>query len=202
METFFTVMLGSGIGAAIVTALIELWRATREKKTELLQQQLSGLYGPLYYFTSQNQALFDLYQKYHEGYDKKFANEICADFAHAEMHKAAESYLQAANAYIDQVVKNDQEVMELLKQGWQHIDADDVAIFSEFQIDYMRLLRSKQEDVHTILVVHEHIGNISFMRPEMIKRVKDKFENKRSQIERLNSFFGMNIPNNPITFMR
>jgi len=72
MGTFLTVLVGSGIGAAIVTALFELWGASRQRKIDRLQQQLAGLYGPLYYFTSQNQALFDLYRKCHAAYGKEF----------------------------------------------------------------------------------------------------------------------------------
>jgi len=71
MNTFFTVLLGSGIGAAIVTVFFELWASSRRSEIDHLQQQLERVYGPLYYFTSQNCAIFELCEKYVDAHRKE-----------------------------------------------------------------------------------------------------------------------------------
>jgi hypothetical protein len=62
--TFITVLLGSSVSTAIVTATFQLWTSRRQRELSALQEQVSKLYGPLFCFTSLNQELFDLYADY------------------------------------------------------------------------------------------------------------------------------------------
>ena len=85
--------------------------------------------------------------------------------------------------------------MDVLREAWHLIDPDDVPMFSGFQIDYIRLRRSDEEDVTTKRIVHEHLGEISFMRPDMINRVKQKFEDKRTTVDHLTRFPWIHLSN-------
>ena len=82
-------------------------------------------------------------------------------------------------------MQNNAKILILLEKNWHLIDADDVEIFSEFQIDMSRLKRTDGQNLITALSAKEHIGPISFMRPAMIDRVKEKWGVKRIREEQL-----------------
>ncbi len=184
--TFIMALLGGGIGAALVTALFQIWYSMRQSEFQIIQNQLSGLYGPLYYFTCLNKAMFDLYNKYHVAYDKEHKDKNIAPEAAEDFQKEAVAMLEEANSYINtEVMQNNEKIIVLLENNWHLIDSDDVEIFSRFQIDISRLKRAEDQTLRTALSIKKHIGSVSFMRPEMIDRVKEKWSLKRKRVEQL-----------------
>ena len=190
--TFLMALLGSGAGVAIVTALFQIWATMRQGELQIIQNQLSALYGPLYYFTCLNKALFDLYKDYHKAYDKEFKDTNIAPESMESFKKEATALLDEANSYINtEVMQNNAKIIKLLEKNWHLIDLDDVDIFSRFQIDMARMKRSEGQSVRTTISLKEHLGNVSFMRPNMIERVEAKWRLKRTRVEQLTK--GTNI---------
>jgi len=184
-NTFIGALIGGGIGAAAVTALFDIWASKTQVNITLLQDQLRELYGPLYFLTRQNQALFDLCNKYHEAYDKTFSGKKYADEAFPRVQQEMQAMIEDANQYIKQVELNDQKALDLLEKSWHHADPDDIDIFIEFQIDYSRLILGRKESFATVIATHQHIGNISYMRPSMIERVESKWTTKKAELVKL-----------------
>ena len=184
--TFIMAFFGSSVGAALITALFQIWHGMRQSELRIVQNQLSGLYGPLYYFTCLNKAMFDLYKKYHSAYDKEYMDPNNAPEVTEAVQNESIALLEEANSYIEtEVMQNNAKILILLEKNWHLIDADDVEIFSEFQIDMSRLKRTDGQNLITALSAKEHIGPISFMRPAMIDRVKEKWGVKRIREEQL-----------------
>lgn len=184
--TFLMALLGSGVGVAIVTALFQIWTTMRQGELQIIQNQLSGLYGPLYYFTCLNKALFDLYNDYHKAYGKEFKDTNIAPESMESFKGEATALLDEANSYINtEVMQNNAKILELLEKNWHLIDLDDVEIYSRFQIDMARLKRSEGQSFRTAISLREHLGDVSFMRPNMIERVEAKWRLKRNRVEQL-----------------
>lgn len=184
--TFLMALLGSGVGVAIVTALFQIWTTMRQGELQIIQNQLSGLYGPLYYFTCLNKALFDLYNDYHKVYDEEFKDTNIAPESMEYFKKEATAHLDEANSYINtEVMQNNAKIIELLEKNWHLIDPDDVEIFSKFQIDMARLKRSKGQSFRTAISLKEGLSNVSFMQPNMIERSEAKWRLKRNRVEQL-----------------
>lgn len=184
--TFLMALLGSGVGVAIVTALFQIWATMRQGELQIIQNQLSGLYGPLYYFTCLNKALFDLYNDYHKAYDEEFKDTNIAPESMESFKEEATALLDEANSYINtEVMQNNAKIIELLEKNWHLIDPDDVEIFSKFQIDMARLKRSEGQSFRAAISLKERLGNVSFMRPDMIERAEAKWRLKRNRVEQL-----------------
>jgi hypothetical protein len=184
--TFLMALLGSSAGAAIITALFQIWATMRQGELQIIQNQLIGLYGPLYYFTCLNKALFDLYNNYHKTYNQEFKDTNIARESMEAVQKEATALLDEANSYINtEVMQNNTKILKLLEQNWHLIDPDDVEIFSKFQIDMARLKRSKGQSFRTALSLKEHLGNVSFMRPDVIEAAEAKWRFKRNRVVQL-----------------
>jgi len=184
--TFLMALLGSSVGVAIVTALFQLLATMRQGEFQIIQNQLSGLYGPLYYFTCLNKALFALYEDYHKTYNEEFKDTNIAPESMEAFQNEATALLDEANSYINtEVMQNNAKILELFEKNWHLIDPDDVEIFSKFQIDMARLKRSEGQSFRTALSLKEHLGNVSFMRPNVIERAESKWRLKRNRIEQL-----------------
>lgn len=66
------------------------------------------------------------------------------------------------------------------------IDVDDVdELIDNF---YQHYIRYQTEGIgKTAYMVYEHLGAVSFLRPEFIKRAKEKFESKKTHFEAIAS---------------
>lgn len=188
-STFVIALLGGSAAAAVITILYQEKSTSRQRQMEFLNTQLRNLYGPLYFFTSQNERLFKLSRKILGAYNAEFIDKQWAEESMNDVRKEANATIDLSNEYVQMVVKNNVKVIEILQKNWQLIDWDDIPIFSQFQVDFIRFKTEVEEKAQrgtrTTFLVHEHLGNISYMRPDMIKRVEDKWEVKRNQIASL-----------------
>ena len=87
------------------------------------------------------------------------------------------------------VTKNNESILEILRNNYAYIDPEDVDVFRQIVVDYIRLKTEVDESgrLNTPLRIYEHIGSISFMQPEFIKRVKEKFNAKKTKLDSLTS---------------
>ena len=183
----------SFLGGGVVSAIIGWIRANRIEKREerirFLDDQIRKLYGPLYYFTSQNEKLFDLNEKLHKAYDKEYIQKKYnrEEGTQRILRVEKRETIDIANEYIREVEKNNERIKQILDNNYSYIDPEDINIFLNFFEDYIRLKKERDEKkrIRTPFMIYQHIGNISFMKPEFIERVKLKFFQKKEELDKL-----------------
>ena len=186
---FLTALVGAGIGAALVDWMKrrDIWR--KDHQIEVFREQMSKLYGPLYYYTSQNEILFGLDRRIHEAYDAEYIKKEYSDdpLTRTRLGTAAEKTLDLANAYIEQVESNNDRIASLLSNAFGYVDPEDVETLAAFAENYIRNQNEwrKGQKLATPPEIYEHLGNISFMKPGFIAFAKERFEAKANEIRAL-----------------
>ncbi|MGO9010288.1 MAG: hypothetical protein ACLQPN_09305 [Bryobacteraceae bacterium] len=186
--------LGGGCVAAVGNWVYSNWSARRAREVEVLRDQLRLLYGPLFFFTSQNEQLFKVTgdverarAKFFEG--KNWSSE---EEALEELTKRHSATIDLKNAYIERVVKNNEQVMDILEKNWHLADPRDVEVLSRFQVDYTRHLveikESRAADVP--FPVRMELGDIHFMHPDVIACVRATFDRQRARLTKLTGVRG------------
>jgi hypothetical protein len=181
--------LGGGVVVAVGNWIHATRSAQRSGELDRLRQQLEVVYGPCFFFTCQNQRMFDLNKSIQDAYSAHFVETKWSldEKTQESVRQEAKETLDLANEYVLRVNKNNERVMEILERGWHLIDSDDVPIFSQFQVDFTRMkteIRGKMR-MRMPLEIYKQVGDISFMRPEIVERVKQKVESKQSRIASL-----------------
>jgi hypothetical protein len=180
--------LGGGVVAAIGNWIYSTRAARRQNEIQHLLNQLKDLYGPVYFFTSQNEQLFGLCDDVHDAYSTHFGQNWSPDARTQEtLSKQAGATIDLGNAYVQQAVENNDRVMEVLRVHWHLVDDADVPVLSQFQVDHTRFtaeVKNKQAQ-GVPFAISQMLGSISYMRPEMIKAVKNAVVRKRGRLKEL-----------------
>jgi len=181
--------LGGGVVVAILDGIRINKAEKRSRRLATLSEQLQNLYGPLYFFTSQNQRLFDLNDSILKAYQKEYVEEKWSkdEQTQKNLKENTTTTLDLANAYVALATENNDKIIEILKNNYSFIDTDDVDVFQQFVVDYTRLKTERDEKGRLITpdAIYWYIGNISFMRPEFIKKVRTKFNSIKYEIKSL-----------------
>lgn len=186
-------LIVSFLGGGVVVAIFDWIRINkaekRSRRLATLSEQLQNLYGPLYFFTSQNQRLFELNDSILKAYQKEYVEEEWSKDEHTQKNLKINTTttLDLANAYVALATENNDKIIEILKNNYSFIDTDDVDVFQQFVVDYTRLKTERDETgrLKTPDAIYWYIGNISFMRPELIKKVRTKFNSIKHEIKSL-----------------
>jgi len=186
-------LIFSFLGGGLVAGLLDWFRSHRSekkaRKVSALQDQIQNLYGPLQFFASQNESYFELNKKFLEAYRAEYEGKDWSqdETTQQNLDQETTQTLDIANAYIRIVTKNNESILEILRNNYAYIDPEDVEVFSKLVVDYTRLKTELSESgrLNTPLRIYKHIGSISFMRPEFIKRVKEKFNAKKRELDSL-----------------
>lgn len=163
----------------------------KERKISGIQAQIQNLYGPLQFFASQNESYFELNEKLHEAYQVEYVGKKRSQNEKTQkiLDQESEKTLDIANTYIRMVTKNNESILEVLRNNYAYIDPEDVDVFREFMVDYTRLKTEVGDSgrLNTPFRIYKHIGSISFMRPEFINRIREKFNDKKKELKSLKS---------------
>lgn len=140
--------LGGGTVAGIINWVYSAKSASRTRIIEDLTRQLNFFYGPLFFFVSQNEDMFNLNSKFQEAYKieytgKKWSQE---EKTQENLKKKTSSTLDIANEYIDIVKNNNEKILEILRNNYSFIDSDDVEVFQTFINDYVRMKTEVESD--------------------------------------------------------
>ena len=191
----FTILslIVSFLGGGIVGALINWFRAERadkkERKIRFLERQIRELYGPLYYFTSQNKKLFELNEKYHNAYKEEYiAKKYSRDKStQRTLEKETLQTIDIANKYIEKVKRNNHKIKKIVDKHCDLIDSDDFELFLLFYEHYTRLNTEIEEGkgLKTPFRIYQHIGDISFFPPQIIEKIESKFFQKKKELQGL-----------------
>ena len=180
--------LGGGTVVGIIEWIRQISAAKELRKFDYLNKQLINLYGPLYFFTSQNEILFKLNEKLGEAHKIEYEDVKWSNDKDTMEGITKESTItnELRNSYMSVAVENNDKILDLLKNNYQFIDTSDVIIFQEFITDYVRFKKEINEDgnIKTPLRIYIRIGSISFMKPEFINRVAEKFNLLNQEIKK------------------
>ena len=194
MSYFNTVSLVvSFLGGGIVSALINWIRVNKadkkDRQIKFLDGQIRKLYGPLYYLISQSEKLFQLNNKFHEAYNKEYCNQEWSQDQHTQkiLKEETTTTLETANKYIRMVEKNNEKIKEVLDNQYPLLDPDDIQTTMLFFEHHTRLNVEKDANgkITTPFRIYNCLGDISFLRPEVIEKIKAKFLEKKSKLEKL-----------------
>lgn len=180
----------SFLGGGVVVAIINWIRLERsenkQRRINFLSDQLRNLYGPLYYFVSQNMKCFDIYDRYLVAYREEFINE---QWGHDEntrenLRRRSVKTLDIANKYIREVQKNNSKIKDILDSHYAFIDPEDIDDIMLFIEHHLRLNIEIEEEgiLATPDGIYERIGDISYLRPEVIRRIESKFRQKKEEL--------------------
>ena len=186
-------LIFSFLGGGLVAGLLDWFRANRSEKNARkisgLQGQIQNLYGPLQFFASQNESYFELNNEFLKAYQAEYEGKDWSqdETTQKNLKEETSTVLDIANDYIRLVTKNNESILEILRNNYSYIDPEDVAVFQQLIVDYTRLKTEWHENsgMKTPLRIYRHIGEISFMRPEFINRVKEKFNAKKEKFDLL-----------------
>jgi len=111
--------LGGGLVAGILNWLRSSISERTSRRIQDLQDQIRHLYGPLYFFTSQNENLFKLNKKFHEAYTAEYSSKEWSDDEHTQeaLDKETSKTLDTANEYIEIVKNNNEKVIYILTEN-------------------------------------------------------------------------------------
>ena len=179
--------LGGGFAVAVGNWVYSTLSSSRQREVEHLMAQLQALYGPLYYFTQQNGKLLELCGQFASAYDEVFVSKKWSQDqkTQAAVKKDADATIELSNQYMHRVVKNNERVMEILEKGWHLVDSDDVDELAMFQVDFTRHKTEVDGALKVPYMVYRALGDISYMRPTMIERVKQKVHAKEARLREL-----------------
>ena len=183
----------SFLGGGVISALINWIRMEsadkKDRKMEFLREQIQKLYGPLYYLILQNEKLFDLNDKLDKAYCKEYIGKQWSLDQNTQntIKQESSQTIELRNEYSEIVTKNNIKIRELLDQHYALIDPDDIKTTILFFEHHIRLSTEVDEKgkLKTPRNIYNHMGNISFLRPEVIKRIKEKFSKKRAELDKL-----------------
>lgn len=179
--------LGGGFAVAVGNWVNSSVGARRQREIDSLKGQLQSLYGPLFFFTQQNEKLFALCGAFNAAYTAEFVGQnwsqdertqatVCAD---------AETTIELSNQYIQRVVENNSRVMKILEEGWHLADSEDIEELSQFQVDFTRFKIEVEGKLKTPHAIYKAIGDVSYMRPSMIELVNRKVHIKEERLREL-----------------
>ncbi|MBZ0299851.1 MAG: hypothetical protein K8J31_08930 [Anaerolineae bacterium] len=185
----FISFFGGGVTSAIIVQIFALRSARKDRKLRLLEEQVRELYAPLMYLVMQSERLFELNRRFHDAYkvefiDKKFSdNELTQE----RLISWANTTIDVANDYVKMVEVNNEKISALLDSKFSYIDPDDVELFLLFFEHRIRLTTERNDGgvLRTPIQIYDHVGEISYLRPEFIERVKSKFLSKKRELEKL-----------------
>jgi hypothetical protein len=187
--TFLASFLGGGVMSVVITQLFSVRGARTERKAKLLEDQLRELYAPLFYLVAQSEKLFELNKRFHDAFKVEFIDKQYSDqpLTRERVNTWTNDTLQMANQYVNQVESNNQKINDLLNDKFSYIDSDDIETFLLFFEHHIRLATERDETgkIKTPNQIYSHIGDISYLRPEFIERVKSKFFGKKKELSKL-----------------
>lgn len=182
-------LLGGGIAVAILNWIRLNKTELRERKINFLDLQLEKLYGPLYYFVCQCEKLFELNKKWDDAYCKEYIEKKWSQDPNTQkaISKEASDIIELRNTYIAEVEKNSENIKEILNSNYTYIDHDDINTFTLFYEHYIRRKTEldNEKKLKPPIKSYQDVGNISFLRPEFISRVKEKFIQKKEELDKL-----------------
>lgn len=134
--------------------------ATRERRANYLRDQISRLYGPLSFYLESNDLCFQ-----HSEHLLKNSQE--ANPNGDPNGPNVSSAIGIAFQYHDIILNNNHSALQLLRDTWAWIDADDIPFFRDFLLDAHRAILEKDAQFSLALFA---VGRTRPLKPALIIR--------------------------------
>lgn len=179
--------LGGGFAVAVGNWVNSSVGARRQREIDHLKEQLQSLYGPLSFFTQQNEKLFALCGAFNDAYTTEIAQKTWSqdEKTQTSVRADADTTIQLSNQYVGRVVENNGRVMEILEKGWHLVDTEDIEELAQFQVDFTRFKTEVEGTLKTPFRIYKAVGDISYMRPSMMELIKKKVRAKEDRLREL-----------------
>jgi hypothetical protein len=183
-------LLVSFIGGGAVGATLNWIRSDladkRLRRIKYLEDQLNNLYGPLYFVISQSAKLFEIEKNLQNAYKEEFIEKKYSEdkLTQERLDEDATKTIELRNEYIAQVRTNNHKIKEILDKGFSYIDAEDIELTIKYFFEHYARLQTEERG-KVPLKIYNHLGDISFLRPEFIEGIKSKYLKKKRDIEAL-----------------
>src|SRR5205085_1589362 len=89
--------------------------------------------------------------------------------------------------YAAKLKENNTRISQVLEANWSLIDVEDVEPFSAFLADCARM-QVEVDEKHgegASFYVNQHLGSISYIRPEFVERVTTRWNAKRKRLDEI-----------------
>lgn len=137
-------LLGVKIALAVaiigpVVTFISLWINSRNasklaeqaRRADYLRSQIKELYGPLVFFAELNEQLWDRHEKIMAAYGEYFDGTRTGDPYSRQMTEV----INKQNLYGQQIVRNSQSVLPVLRDHWGLLDPADAELVGQYILD-------------------------------------------------------------------
>jgi hypothetical protein len=182
-------LLVGGFASTIIILINGYLTEKKERKIRFLEKQLRKLYGPVFYFTSQSEKLFELNNRFQSAYTKEYVEQTWSQNPETQKYLKQEALdvLDIANKYITQVEEKNKQIEKALNENYSFIDPDDIETMLLFYEHHVRLTTERSESgrLKTPIRIQQQVGTISFLKPEVIDRIKMKSLSKKKELEKL-----------------
>jgi len=195
--TIFIVILSSILGSSVIATIISwtLTNISKQKDRELvyLKDQLTNLYGPICFLTSQNDKILEQVRtldgaKIEEYYSKEWSPDYNTQ---EQVDKEISKLENKTQQYLEMLRTNNEEIFSIIKKGFHHIDPEDIEIYQQFVIDFMRFKIECRDNgkIDIPLRVYLNIKQkddkkvISWIRPNFIEQNYNKFIQKKEELQ-------------------
>lgn len=136
--------------------------------------------------------MFTLSRKFHGAYNAEYVNQQWSQDEHTQkqLREDADKVIDLANKYIGVIINNNDKVIDIISNNSSYIDRDDIEIFNQFIVDYTRKKIEIDEEgkMVTPFMIYKRLDSeISFMRPQFISRVKQKYYAKVAELKNYQS---------------
>jgi hypothetical protein len=177
----------SFLGGGFVVGLMDWMRAARAERASraaaYLSEQLRVLYGPLFYFCSENASICKVTGAIDIAYKKEYIDVQYAESARDSISKEAMQTIELNNRYVALMVENNNRMVEILNQNYGLIDPDDMEAFQEFRTHAMRY--KIEMEIRPTFRIGSHLDQINFYNSDFADGLKWKFLLKTQQLSRL-----------------
>jgi hypothetical protein len=168
-----TAFLGGSAFTALLNLSFQQYSTVQTRKFQRLSAQITELYGPLHYHTSQGQALLRLAQE-------MTGSSLDYGMTQVEM---GQSVIPLTNEYLRLTSEHNSAAMAVLQKNWHLVDPDDVDEFTRFQLDIVRgRVEFGERGLITPLEVYRRAGPVSHLRPSMIDLTRRRLEQKQAEL--------------------
>lgn len=182
----------SFLGGGVIAGLISWARIARSergnRKAEYIKSQVNNLYGPLYFFTSQNVQLQELNRNLMTAYDTEYVDKNWSldPNTRQTLKEETSAIMNIANTYVKNIADNNERIAELLQKNPEYIDPEDNDVFHMVAIDNLRFIVETEEsgELITPFMVYKSVGEISFLREDFKDIVISKFLIKNKELKK------------------
>lgn len=206
--TLVVSFLGGGVVSGLIGWIYTYRTERQQRKIRFIDEQVRKLYGPLYYFTSQNEKLISLYEKHFKAFVKVWKEERSQQKItdrntgkkkekKFDFDKVFSKTFENARKFIEEIEKNNEKIKQILDDSYSYIDPEDIDIFLDFFEYYIRRKKENKKEKKLCKIesiedfdkysfdIKREVGKISIVKKEFWERVKLKFFQKKEELNKL-----------------